>query len=119
MAQPQRTPPRRNVVPLQSSDCVVHLKPGRDRSLRQHHPWIFSGAIASIDGNPTLGDTVILVAADGTFLCRGAYSPESQIRVRAWSFDPAAEIDAAFFAEREQTSLARRAAMLDAAHRAC
>jgi len=119
MARPQRTPPRRNVVPLQSSDCVVHLKPGRDRSLRQHHPWIFSGAIASIDGNPALGETVILVAADGTFLCRGAYSPESQIRVRAWSFDPATEIDAAFFAHRVQTSLARRAAMLDKAHTAC
>jgi 23S rRNA (cytosine1962-C5)-methyltransferase len=80
---------------------------------------VFSGAIASVEGAPGLGETVTIVAADGDFLCRAAYSPESQIRARAWSFDPEDAIDAPFFAERVQTALAGRAGMLDAGHTAC
>ena len=54
---------------------VIRLKPGRERSLRQRHPWVFSGAIDSITGNPSTGATVDVVGADGSFLARAAYSP--------------------------------------------
>ena len=59
------------------------LKAGRDKSLKRHHPWIFSGAIERVDGDPKPGATIELVAASGEFLAYGAYSPTSQIRVPA------------------------------------
>lgn len=90
--------------------AVVHLKPGRDKSLRRWHPWVFSGAIARVEGTPNAGDTVTVAAANGTPMGVGAYSPHSQIRVRLWSFDPHQEIDAAFFGERLAAAAARRGA---------
>lgn len=75
------------------------LKPGREKSLKRRHPWIFSGAIAKVEGEPRLGDTVEVRSADGAFLAVAAYSPESQIRARVWDWT-LRDVDAAFFAER-------------------
>ena len=61
---------------------AVTLKPKRDYSVRQHHPWIFSGAIADAPADLTIGETVEVRAADGEKLALGWYSPLSQIRVR-------------------------------------
>jgi 23S rRNA (cytosine1962-C5)-methyltransferase len=76
------------------------LKPGRDKSLRRRHPWVFSGAIARVEGEPDAGATVEIVAADGERLARGAYSPASQIRARIFSFEPDETIDEDFFRRR-------------------
>jgi len=95
---------------------VIKLKPARDKSLRRHHPWIFSGAVASVSGKPKAGDTVDVVSADGKPLARAAYSPESQIRARVWSFDAAREVDAAFFRERVTRALALRESLPAAKH---
>ena len=62
------------------------LKPGRDESPRRRHPWIFSGAVASSDGDGSDGVAEV-VAARGEPLGIGAYSPHSQIVARIWSFD--------------------------------
>jgi len=94
---------------------IVRLKPGRDRSLRQRHPWLFSGAIAAVEGSPASGATVEIRAADGGLLALAAWSPASQIRARAWSFAPAT-IDASFIATRIRRAVDARAAMLDARH---
>jgi len=67
---------------------VVYLKPGREKSLLRLHPWVFSGAIAKIDGDPEMGGIVELRDSHGHFLAWGAYSPESQIRVRVTSWKP-------------------------------
>jgi 23S rRNA (cytosine1962-C5)-methyltransferase len=101
------------------AEPALHLKPGRDKSLRLRHPWIFSGAIERVDGEPASGATVRVVAADGTLLGRAAYSPSSQIRARAWSFDANAPIDAAFFASRVERAVTARAGLLDARHDGC
>lgn len=66
--------------------ATVHLKPGRESSLLRRHPWVFSGAVATVGGAPEPGDTVAVHAADGTLLGHGAWSPASQIRVRMWTF---------------------------------
>ncbi len=87
------------------------LKPGREKSLRHRHPWVFSGAVESVEGDPASGDTVSVVARDGAFLAKAAYCPESQIRARVWSFDANDEIDAAFLRQRLQASIERRAAL--------
>jgi 23S rRNA (cytosine1962-C5)-methyltransferase len=95
---------------------VIKLKPGREKSLRRHHPWIFSGAVASVSGNPKAGDTVEIVSSDGKPLASAAYSPESQIRARVWTFDPALEVDAAFFRDRIMRALALREGLPAAKH---
>ncbi|RMD82831.1 MAG: methyltransferase domain-containing protein [Candidatus Dadabacteria bacterium] len=79
--------------------CLV-LKPGREKSLLRRHPWIFSGAVAEVEGDPAAGDTVGVRAATGDLLARGAYSPRSQIRARLWTFDPKEAVDRAFFRRR-------------------
>ncbi len=64
----------------------VTLKPRREDSLLRFHPWVFSGAIARIDGNPAEGDLVAVHSADGGFLAWGHYQIGS-IAVRILSFD--------------------------------
>ena len=86
----------------------IILKPGREKSLRHRHPWIFSGAIEKVEGSPAMGDTVTVSGPDGAFLARAAFNPQSQIRGRVWSFDPAEEVDAAFLRRRLEAAIARR-----------
>lgn len=87
---------------------TVTLKPSKERSLLRRHPWVYANAIERIDGKPASGATVVVRAHDGRFLARAAYSPHSQIRLRAWSFDEAEPIDHAFFKRRVQQALAHR-----------
>jgi 23S rRNA (cytosine1962-C5)-methyltransferase len=84
------------------------LKPGREKSLLRRHPWIFSGAVQQVDGNPASGETVDLLSFKGDFLARAAYSPHSQIRARVWTFDPDEQVDSDFFRRRIQFALAAR-----------
>jgi len=86
----------------------VILKPGREKSVQRRHPWIFSGAIARVEGDPQPGETVVVRAADGTPLASGAYSPQSQIIVRVWTFDPTEPVDPAFFRSRLERAIALR-----------
>ena len=97
----------------------VTLQAGREKSLRLRHPWVFSGAIAAVDGAPDAGETVALHAADGQFLASAAWSPSSSIRARVWSFDACETIDEAFIAHRVRKAVAARAEMLDPAHSGC
>jgi 23S rRNA (cytosine1962-C5)-methyltransferase len=84
------------------------LKPGREKSLLRRHPWIFSGALHHVSGNPASGETVDLISFKGDFLARAAYSPTSQIRARVWTFDPDEQIDADFFRKRIHAAIAVR-----------
>ncbi|HST01418.1 MAG TPA: 23S rRNA (cytosine(1962)-C(5))-methyltransferase RlmI, partial [Usitatibacter sp.] len=83
------------------------LKPGREKSLRHRHPWVFSGAVDSIEGNPGKGDTVAVHGKDGAFLAWAGYCADSQIRARAWSFEAKDTIGEAFLRERLAASIAR------------
>lgn len=64
----------------------IYLKKNRDESLRRFHPWVFSGAIAQMVGNPAEGDLVEVYSAEGEFLAVGHYQIGS-IAVRILSFD--------------------------------
>ena len=97
----------------------MRLHPGREKSLRHRHPWIFSGAIDVVEGDPQSGDTVRVLAADGTVLARAAYSPTSQIRARVWTFDARTAIDTAFIRQRIERAVAVRATMQDSRHTGC
>jgi 23S rRNA (cytosine1962-C5)-methyltransferase len=85
----------------------IRLRPGKERSLQRRHPWVFEGSIERGKADP--GETVRVEDAAGGFLAWGAYSGSSMIRVRAWSFDEAERIDAAFFQRRIARAVALRA----------
>lgn len=86
---------------------IIRLKPGKEKSLLRRHPWVFDGAIAK--GGGDAGETVRVESHDGAFLAWGAFSPQSRIRVRVWSFEQTQRIDAPFLA-----SLVKRAVELRA-----
>ena len=86
---------------------TIRLRDGKERSLLRRHPWVFQGSVAK--GAADLGETVRVESASGDFLCWGAYSPNSSIKVRAWSFEEAERIDADFFGRRLQAAIAMRA----------
>ena len=67
----------------------IILRKGREDSLRRFHPWVFSGAIAEIQGNPAEGDMVAVHASDGSLMAYGHYQIGS-IAVRVLSFDESA-----------------------------
>jgi 23S rRNA (cytosine1962-C5)-methyltransferase len=91
---------------------VITLKQGRDASLQRRHPWVFSGAVERVTGEPAPGATVRVQSADGRPMGVAAWSPSSQIRLRMWSFDADTVVDAEFFAARITAALAQRAQML-------
>lgn len=67
----------------------VILKKGREDSLLRFHPWVFSGAIAQVVGNPAEGDLVEVYDSTGRFMACGHYQIGS-IAVRVLSFDNSA-----------------------------
>src|ERR1051325_1238854 len=87
---------------------AVILKPGREKSLLRRHPWIFSGAIQTVDGELILGETVDVLSSNKQFLARASYSPNSQIRARVWTFHPNEQVNANFFRGRIRTAIDTR-----------
>ncbi|HEX9180077.1 MAG TPA: class I SAM-dependent methyltransferase [Burkholderiales bacterium] len=84
------------------------LKPGKEKSLLRRHPWIFSGAVERVKGDPAPGDMVRVVTASGTFLAQAAFSPQSRIRARVWTWSERETVDEAFFCRRLQAAMAER-----------
>jgi 23S rRNA (cytosine1962-C5)-methyltransferase len=86
---------------------AIRLKPGKERSGLRGHPWIYDTAVAK--GKADSGETVRVESDSGAFIGWGAYSPESKIRVRIWSFDESERIDASFFIAKFQAATPARA----------
>lgn len=82
------------------SENAVIIKKGREKSLLRRHPWVFSGAVDKVCGNPVSGDTVLVLSSKGEFLARAAYSSCSQLTARCWSFDENEIINEEFFYNR-------------------
>lgn len=87
-------------------DCKVFLKPKKEESLLRFHPWVFSGAIQSIEGKPEEGDLVKVYGTNQQFLGIGHYQIGS-IAVRILSFKPVT-IDTGFWEERIRTAYTLR-----------
>ena len=86
----------------------LKLNPGREKSLLRRHVWIFSGAVADYPGEAAPGETVEVFDAKNNFLARAAYSPDSQLIARVWTFDRDEQIDEAFFARRIKAAVEYR-----------
>lgn len=87
----------------------LYLKKGKEESLQRFHPWVFSGAVHHIDGNPEEGDLVRVLSADGRFVAVGHWQIGS-IVVRVLSFEDI-DITDAFWIERLSVALDVRRAI--------
>ncbi|MBC7810122.1 MAG: class I SAM-dependent rRNA methyltransferase [Burkholderiales bacterium] len=69
---------------------MVTIKSGREKPIKNRHPWIFSGAIEAVKGGAAPGDIVTVMSHDDKFLARGYWNPKSQIQVRilTWQDEP-------------------------------
>ncbi|MCG8353869.1 MAG: class I SAM-dependent methyltransferase [Chloroflexales bacterium] len=86
----------------------VTLRPGRERPVQQRHPWVFSGAIAQLRGQPRNGDVVEVHSAAGEWLARGTWSGASQIRIRLFTWDADEPLDDDLFRRRLERAISGR-----------
>jgi len=84
----------------------IVLKSGKEQSVRRFHPWIFSGAIKKMHGNPVEGDLVEVYDNKDSFLAIGHYAPSS-IAVRIISFEQIIP-DISFFREKIKNAVSYR-----------
>ena len=89
----------------------VYLHPGREASVIRRHPWIYTSAIAGMSGTPQDGETVDILDSYKRWLARGAYSAQSKIRIRIWTWEDADDISGDYFNRRLQQSIALRNAL--------
>ena len=86
----------------------VILKKGKEKAALQHHPWMFSGAIDRVKGEPANGEVVTVRAADKEFLAYGYYNAQSRVAVRLLEWDESKVIDKSWYQERLQKAIAAR-----------
>jgi 23S rRNA (cytosine1962-C5)-methyltransferase len=78
----------------------IIIRPGKDKAVQRRHPWVFSGAIARVEGNPSDGDLVVVRSSLGDFLARGYWNSRSAIRVRLLTWDESESVDESFWHRR-------------------
>jgi 23S rRNA (cytosine1962-C5)-methyltransferase len=89
----------------------VQLQHGREKPVLQHHPWVFSGAIQHLHGQPAPGDLVSIQSAHGRDLALAYYNPRSQIQARILTWNPQTPIDRHFWRQKIEAALALRQAL--------
>jgi len=87
---------------------AILLKPGREKSVRRHHPWIYSGAIEKVEGDPQPGETVTVFGSTREPLALAAYNPGSSIVARIWSWEFTEEINKSFFKNKLRKAIDQR-----------
>jgi 23S rRNA (cytosine1962-C5)-methyltransferase len=90
---------------------VVILEKGREKSLRNRHPWVFSGAVAAVEGGPGPGEIVAVVDAGRTFWGWGYYNERSNIRVRILEWREECVVNESWWRERIATAIGRRSTL--------
>ena len=86
----------------------IIIKPGREAALLRGHPWLFSGAVTSVEGDPEPGETVVAVTHSGAPLAIGFFNPLSEITFRLLTTDTTATVDHHFWRQRIRSAVALR-----------
>lgn len=92
--------------------ATVVLHAGKEKPVLQRHPWIFSGAIASVQGYVGRGDAVDVVSSGGDWLGRGTWSSGSQIRVRLFTWEREEALDEQMLRSRVERAIEARQTLL-------
>src|SRR5579859_2967884 len=106
-------PTRSNVEAVEPR---VIVRTDRVKPFARRHPWIFGGAIDSVQGTPTDGEIVSLYAPNGQFLARGLWNSRSQIRVRVLTWDSDEPIDTAWWRARIERAVRARESIAQSGH---
>jgi 23S rRNA (cytosine1962-C5)-methyltransferase len=102
-------PPSADSRATRPSYPTLRLKPGRDYTLRQGHPWLFSGAFAALPKDVAPGAVVDVTTHDGQWLARGHLNAANSLAFRVLTRDRDEVIDEAFYARRLRQAQAVRA----------
>jgi 23S rRNA (cytosine1962-C5)-methyltransferase len=86
----------------------ITLKKGREAAILRGHPWVFSGAIAAIKGNPGAGDIVLARDSAGNPLALGFFNPKTDIAFRVLTRKCEENISQYFWQARLQTAIKLR-----------
>ena len=92
---------------------TIELKPGREKMALNFNPWIFSGAVKSVTGDPVTGEVVEVHDCKGNFIAKGHYSPESKIIVRLLDLGRDSVIDEAWYYEKIKKAAQLRSLIID------
>jgi 23S rRNA (cytosine1962-C5)-methyltransferase len=103
---PRKTPRGRARRHVPGTD--VTLVGGREKPVKNRHPWVFSGAVDSIGEDVPDGGVADVVSGAGEFLARGLVNRKSQITVRLLTWAREESIDAAFFRDRLERAASSR-----------
>lgn len=96
---------------MEHPTATLFLKQGRAKPVLNRHPWVFSGAIARVQGQPAPGDLVTIADQRGAPLATAYFNAKSQIQARILSWNPDEAIDAGFWRDRLQRAIAGRVTM--------
>lgn len=96
---------------MEHPTATLFLKQGRAKPVLNRHPWVFSGAIARVQGQPAPGDLVTIADQRGAPLATAYFNAKSQIQARILSWNPDEAIDAGFWRARLQRAIAGRSVM--------
>jgi 23S rRNA (cytosine1962-C5)-methyltransferase len=86
----------------------VILRSKRAQPFFSHHPWVFAGAIQSVEGQPVDGEEVELVSSKGNYVAYGLFNSKSKLRVRLYSWKEDARLDRGFFREQIDSAIRLR-----------
>jgi 23S rRNA (cytosine1962-C5)-methyltransferase len=90
----------------------VILKKGKEKAVRHRHPWLFSGAIESVNGKPANGEIVRLLDEKGSFMAYGFYNSQSRVALRLLEWDENVVIDEDWFRKKVAVAVASRSNIL-------
>lgn len=97
----------------------MFLKPGREASLLRGHPWVFSGAVSSIEGRPDAGDIVVAATHTGDPIAAGFYNPRCDIAFRSLTADMDETIDQHFWLRKIKMAVELRKKIIPRKTNAC
>jgi 23S rRNA (cytosine1962-C5)-methyltransferase len=91
----------------------IRLKKGKDKAVRQLHPWVFSGAIESIKGKPASGEIIRLTDHEDKFMAYGFYNNQSRVAVRLLEWNENTDINESWWRNRIRKAVEARSDLLD------
>src|ERR1700743_816563 len=91
----------------------IILKKGKEKAVRQRHPWLFSGAIESVSGKPANGEIVRLLDDKGSFMAYGVFNSQSRVALRLLEWDENVVIDEDWFRKKVAVAVAGRSTILN------
>ena len=94
----------------------VRLKKGKEKAVKQMHPWVFSGAIDKVLGKPVNGDIVLVTDSQDGFLAYGFYNDQSRVAIRLLEWNLETEINEDWWRKKIQKAVKSREEIINKEH---